>query len=285
MRRQRLGLHVAVALAVVGAALGMADDHGRGAGILRASRPRCRRCGRRWRPAWQSWAPTSSLDPAASRASAAISVAGGQIMASTPAAKPASPSRSRTRRASPSAAASPFIFQFPATSGRTCECHGHLPYLRCVDPSAREDGRGRLAASEPCRPDPGFIICRASASKCGKIANTVLARQRQSFARAGRLQPGTTHARCNATRRGELGGQGPARLLIIAFALLGRAPTSSATTAGARWRASAAPRSPPTSTGRPTRTRWRRSRAAWAAAASRQSRPRCWASSSAPCRA
>ncbi len=118
MRGQRLAPHVAGAFAVIGAALGMAHDDGAGARIPEHLGAKCRRYGPRAPPSGSPAPrpPGASLAPAL--ASSATRVAGGQIMTSTAAAKPGSSSRSCTRRASPRAAARPFIFQFPATRGR-----------------------------------------------------------------------------------------------------------------------------------------------------------------------
>ena len=86
-----------------------------------ASRRKYRRYARRSPRRWQSWPPTSSRDPAASRASAPISVAGGQIMASTPGGKirlaPTSPARASPRRATPPGRS------FSSSPPRAAECH------------------------------------------------------------------------------------------------------------------------------------------------------------------
>ena len=67
------------------------------------------------RSAWQSCAPIATPEPRAREAKVAIRVAGGQTRRSVPgiAAAPAI-----MRSSSATAAKSPFIFQFPATSGR-----------------------------------------------------------------------------------------------------------------------------------------------------------------------
>jgi hypothetical protein len=71
--------------------------------------------------AWQSWPASSKREPAATCDKPASSVAGGQSIASAPAAKSCWASPSHTRRASPSADVSPFIFQLPATKGLICD--------------------------------------------------------------------------------------------------------------------------------------------------------------------
>jgi hypothetical protein len=67
---------------------------------------------------WQSWPPRATALPVKAEQAWPISVAGGQIATS---ATPASPRSTPARRAaiSPRSALRPFIFQFPATSGRT----------------------------------------------------------------------------------------------------------------------------------------------------------------------
>jgi hypothetical protein len=65
---------------------------------------------------WQSWPPSLMGLDATSRTIGAISVAGGQIMTSQRTRAPDSISISRST--SSSDAMVPFIFQFPATSGR-----------------------------------------------------------------------------------------------------------------------------------------------------------------------
>ncbi len=67
---------------------------------------------------WQSWAPRLSSPPLIRQAACAMSVAGGQTSSS---AEPDSPASAACRMASISARDPdrPFIFQLPATSGRT----------------------------------------------------------------------------------------------------------------------------------------------------------------------
>ncbi len=66
--------------------------------------------------AWQSWPPIVTGEPFAASASAATSVAGGQTITSALAASAAAPATILPNSAAD--AASPFIFQLPATSGR-----------------------------------------------------------------------------------------------------------------------------------------------------------------------
>jgi hypothetical protein len=104
-----------VALAMIGAPLGMADDDRAGAGIRQHFGGDIAGMGAGVL-GWQSWAPTASFEPRALSAKAAISVAGGQTRRSAfPASAPAPASM-----ASNSAMEDfrPFILQLPAISGR-----------------------------------------------------------------------------------------------------------------------------------------------------------------------
>src|SRR5271166_40407 len=67
---------------------------------------------------WQSWAPRASVPPLSFQAAWASSVAGGQTASSARPASPASAAR-RIASISTSDAERPFIFQLPATNGRT----------------------------------------------------------------------------------------------------------------------------------------------------------------------
>ena len=66
--------------------------------------------------AWQSWAPIATRDPRARAAKSASKVAGGQTRISIPGGRPGA--AAMIRSSSAAAALSPFIFQFPAISGR-----------------------------------------------------------------------------------------------------------------------------------------------------------------------
>ena len=68
--------------------------------------------------AWQSCAPSATLPPFSAQAACASRVAGGQTASSAAPALPAS-TASRIALSSPSEAVRPFIFQLPATRGRT----------------------------------------------------------------------------------------------------------------------------------------------------------------------
>ena len=73
-----------------------------------------------WAPeaaAWQSWPPIPTGPPRAISANRATSVAGGQTISSALPASAAAPATIFSSSATE--AASPFIFQLPATSGRT----------------------------------------------------------------------------------------------------------------------------------------------------------------------
>ena len=89
--RRGLGAHDGVALAVVGAALGMADDHVLRAGILQHLGARCRRYGRR-SPSRGNPGRRPRSGARAARPAARCSVAGGQISSRS---APAAPPRSR----------------------------------------------------------------------------------------------------------------------------------------------------------------------------------------------
>ena len=123
----RLGLlpHQPVALAVIGAPLGMADNNGAGAGIASISAERSPV----WAPdalGWQSCAPTARVfAPRAFSAKAAISVAGGHTSRSALAATPAAPASMASNSAM--AALRPFIFQLPAISGRMASVMSGFP--------------------------------------------------------------------------------------------------------------------------------------------------------------
>ena len=74
---------------------------------------------------------------------------------------------------------------------------------------------------EPCRPDPGFIICRASASKRGKIATTVAAGNAKALLAPAGCNP--ERPMLDAMRRGAVNWLAKILLglLIVAFALWG----------------------------------------------------------------
>ena len=145
VRGERLGLDVAVALAVVGAALGMAHDHGRGTRILRASQRRCRRCGRRLRPHGSPGRrPAASTPPPRGQVPRSASPAGRSWR---PRRRRSPPRPTDRARCAPRSARqpAPFIFQFPATSGRMGEAT--LPWSstspRVRFPLPAKHGRGR----------------------------------------------------------------------------------------------------------------------------------------------
>ena len=91
-------------------------------------------------------------------------------------------------------------------------------------PSAHRTRGSRQAAAKGCRPDPGFIICRASASKCGTNApspSSARASAKASPAPAGRNPE--SRPMLDAMRRGAVNWLAKILLglLIIAFAVWG----------------------------------------------------------------
>ncbi len=76
---------------------------------------------------WQYWPPSAMATPAIVCAASVISVAGGHTAISATPASPR-PTASAIAAISPSAALSPFIFQFPASSGRTSGVIGGSPF-------------------------------------------------------------------------------------------------------------------------------------------------------------
>jgi hypothetical protein len=73
-----------------------------------------------WAPdgsAWQSWPPIATGEPRAARANSAIRVAGGHTIRSALLANAGA--AAMILESSAAEAASPFIFQLPATSGRS----------------------------------------------------------------------------------------------------------------------------------------------------------------------
>ena len=99
------------------------------------------------------------------------------------------------------------------------------PAPGCPIPPSPHAARGRRqAAAKGCRPDAGFIICRASASSCGP--NAIIARrrrQRQSFARRRPAATRKSRPMLDAMRRGAVNWLAKILLglLIIAFAVWG----------------------------------------------------------------
>ena len=124
--RLGLGAHQRVALAMIGAPLGMADDDRllapASASISAEISPVCA-------PealGWQSCAPTvNAVAPFALPAKAATSVAGGQTRRSALAATEAAPASIASN--SPREALRPFIFQLPAISGRMASVMTKFP--------------------------------------------------------------------------------------------------------------------------------------------------------------
>ena len=171
-----LGLDVGVALAVIGAALGMADDHRRWRRRPSASRPRCRRYGRRWRqggspgrrPRAGSPAPRAPVRQPASPAD--------RSWRPRPAQSPPRPACRAPPAPRPGRPSSPFIFQLPATRGRMRRRRREkpcsrpsvalslAPFLFDTEGVVRSARHGPMLRMDACGDGTWFIICGASAS-------------------------------------------------------------------------------------------------------------------------